>query len=111
MSRRRLSYPVKRTAPNRAPIRSARGGTQDDQRRTTAPGKPRLTSAAKGIASPAITRLARRAGCRETGSSSSTEAHQSNPARFVCETSNPDVLSDAIRRPRARAGAMRTDLA
>ena len=77
---------------------------QVDRRHTTVPGKPRLTSAAKGIASPAIVRLARRAGCRKTGSSSSTEAHQSNPARFVCETSNPDVLSDAIYRPRTSGG-------
>lgn len=79
-------------------------GTQDKRRRATAPGKPRLTSAAKGIASPAIVRLARRAEYQETGSFSSTEAHQTNPARFVRETSNPDVLSDAIIRPARERG-------
>ncbi len=95
---------VKRAASHGMPNHPARGGTQDKRRHATAPGKPRLTSVAKGIASPAIVRLARRAGYQETGSSSSTEAHQSNPARFVGETSNPDVLSDAILRPADERG-------
>jgi hypothetical protein len=98
---------VKRAASHEVPNHPARSGTHDKRRHATAPGKLRLTSVAKGIASPALLRLARRAGCRETGSSSSTEAHQSNPTRSVRETSNPDVLSDAILCPARRAGAMR----
>jgi hypothetical protein len=111
MSWLRLSFSVKRAASTESPNRFGSCGTQGTRRRATAPSKPRLTSAAKGITSPVIVRLARRAGYQETGLSSSTEAHQTNPARFVGETSNPDVLSDVISSPFVRAGAMRTCLA
>ena len=104
MSRPRLSFSVKRAASSWSLNRPVSCGKQDKRRHATAPGKLRFTSAAKGIALPAIVRLARRAEYQETGSFSSTEAHQSNPARFVCETSNPDVLSDAINRPAHERG-------
>ncbi len=47
------------------------------------------TNQAKGSVLPPETRRARSAGCHESGSSSATEAHRSNPSRLKDERSIP----------------------
>ena len=55
------------------------------------------TNQAKGADSPSVACSCCRAGCIERCSPRSTEAFESNPAGFVFQTSNPQILSDRRR--------------
>jgi hypothetical protein len=63
---------------------------------------------AKETALPTVMLMSRRAGCLETGPSSSREASESNPRSPT--GSNLQILSHALERARMRASGKNSDV-